>query len=193
MHFAVTYAHNVARICIASKREISFAISVTVLVFPSTESSIFSIILQRISWRAYAFKALIMPMSHSWINDVVFGGRNIIWICFSRTSACSEQLSTSSRIFLFSLQSWRSQFCSQFAQICDVIHAFREDLYFVGKILTFLKHRGCLNFPMTNSHDFEPAILLHTSTVRRSLATFTPLSNFFWLFSTYFELSSALK
>ena len=63
--------------------------------------SSFSIILQRISWRAYAFKALIMPMSHGWINEDVFGGENIIWICFSGTSACAEQLSTSSRIFLF--------------------------------------------------------------------------------------------
>ena len=177
MHFAITFAHDVARICIASKTKISFAILLAVLVSPSTKSSIFSIILQRILWRAYAFMALIMPMLHGWINDVVFSGRNIIWICFSGTSTCAEQLSTSSRIFLFSLQSWRSQFCRQFVQICDVIQAFREDLYSIGNVLTFLKQRGCLDFPMTNSSDFEPAKLLHISTIWRSLATFTPLSN----------------
>ena len=64
---------------------------------------------------------------------------------------------------------------------------------FHWKCLDILKHHGCLDFPMTNSSDFELAILLHTSAVRRSLATSTPLSNRFLLFSTYVESVSARK
>ena len=155
MNFVVTFAHDVSRICIASKTKISFAILSAVLVSLSTDSFIFLIILQRISRRGCAFKASIMPMSpmSCLVGETSFG------------SVSAEHLhvqSNCSPAAEFSQQSWRSQFCRQFVQICDVIQAFREDLYSFGNVLIFLKHRGYLDFPMTNSHDFEPSILLHT-------------------------------
>ena len=85
------------------------------------------------------------------------------------------QQSSISKTFLFSLCIFALNFLIQSIKISDVIQNFLLFLYSQGFFEIVLKHRGCLDIPITNGANFfEPSELVKSKTVNRSLLSFPP-------------------
>jgi hypothetical protein len=115
-------------------------------------------------------------MSSGWSVLVQFAGYRIT-LTFLRKDVslgCAAQLSTRIIICLFcaicASKEWRNQ-----QKISVLIHALPFTWYLVGNFLTFLKHLGFSDFPITISTCLSlPSLLTHSRTVSPFLECFLP-------------------
>ena len=124
----------------------------------------------------------MIPKSSGWSVLVQFAGyrTTLTFVRKGVSLGCAAQLSTKRIICLFcgaqnrqiicASKEWRNE-----QKISVIIHALLFAWYLTGNFLTFLKHLGFGDFPITISTCLSlPSLLTHSSTVNLSLECFPP-------------------
>ena len=116
----------------------------------------------------------MIPKSSSWSVLLQFAGyrTSLTFLRKDVSLGCAARLSTKRIICLFcaicASKEWRNE-----QKISVVIHALPFAWYLVGNFLTFLKHLGFGDFPITIGTCLSlPSLLTHRSTVSLSLECF---------------------
>ena len=110
-----------------------------------------------------------------WETDVVFGGKNIKGTLERLPIVgCAGQLLIINAIFRFSLKTFLSNARTHSSNRALSIQLFYCDLYHHGRDLTFLKHRGFLDFPITNIGSFSPTTFVAATSAILILLCFPP-------------------
>ena len=141
-------------------------------------SSMYARVISTSSLRYRVFKFFLISWSICWISEVVLGGKNSSWMFFSvLTWGCAVQLSTSKRIFRFTLVRYESQAAIHSVKIWEVIQAFLVPRCVTGWLSTlqFLNQRVLRLLPMTRSlHLSVPVRFEQQRTVILSIAFLEP-------------------
>src|SRR5215510_8278981 len=119
----------------------------------------------------------MIPKSSGWGVLVHFSGyrTTLTFLRKGVSLGCAAQLSTKRIICLFcapicASKEWRNE-----QKISVVIHALLFTWYLIDKFLTFLKHLGFGDLPITIGTCLSlPSLLTHSSTVSVSLECFLP-------------------
>src|SRR5215469_6297775 len=115
----------------------------------------------------------MIPKSSGWSALVQFAGyrTTLTFLRKGVSLGCAAQLSTKRIICLFcTSKEWRNE-----QKISVIIHALLFAWYLIGNFLTFLKHLGFGDLPITIGTCLSlPSLSTHSSTVSLSLECFPP-------------------
>ena len=123
------------------------------------------------------------PWSTGCENDIMLGGKKInLMFDISTIVGCAGQLSIIKAIFQFSFWNFTSSSRTHSLERVLSIQLFFWDLYLHGKDVTFLKHLGAFDFPITNIGSLPPTQLAAARPVILILLFLQPehFSNFKW-------------
>ena len=118
---------------------------------------------------------------NGWGMDVVFGGKNTIWMLIKfEIDGWAGQLSMIRAIFQSSARNFQSSLRIHSSKISLFIQLFFCDFYSQGRCLTFLKQRGFLDFQITNMGSFSPVALAAAIPVSLTLLFFPRNTFLLW-------------